>query len=559
MTNRKLQRRILNNLKILIKAKLLNTNDSWFTWRKMVTSIIIAGGTKHIVKSYSTLSPKHNEIDFNTLYNEIEEHKYQKHHYALVSCLKNHLHKIMYLYSADEQRNDEVVRSFYDDMVQHKHIAVRATYGCGKTHYGIRPVLQKFIDSKKSVIIVTEKRSLSGHFHRSFAHMGFKVYNDIKKEAINVDKYPLIIVQLDSVSRVESNYDVLILDECCSLNTAFSNPTMNRRGNVIARFVALLKHAEMVALCDADLNDEVIHEYEEVSGNSFFCIDYTYRKLADRTFKFGTCESLQYNAMRTDMLNGHAISYTSQSVKYCKKAFEYAKTVIPNKKLVLITGSYCELIGYDAVYPANNSERKDYVLKHLNEFEDCDFLATTPTITSGISFNKKNHFYRVYGYVTSDSNSYRSYVQQINRIRYITTNEYYVFIQPRVLSMNSCVPFTLSECLSLVEYNRLVSFGKLKKSDIDKLENVIDTSITLINENKYEYAPIAKWLSAITLRETLDTRYRYFNALKTVLEFHGITCIVDTSKDDSITKGIIHNLNNTIDFNESKNMQLVID
>ena len=72
MTNRKLQRRILNNLKILIKAKLLNTNDSWFTWRKMVTSIIIAGGTKHIVQSYSKLSPKHNEIDFNTADKKME-------------------------------------------------------------------------------------------------------------------------------------------------------------------------------------------------------------------------------------------------------------------------------------------------------------------------------------------------------------------------------------------------------------------------------------------------------------------------------------------------------
>ena len=200
--------------------------------------------------------------------------------------------------------------------------------------------------------------------------------------------------------------------------------------------------------------------------------------------------------------------------------------MIPKKKLVLITGSYCELIGYDTVYPANTNERKDYILKHLNEFEDCDFMATTPTITSGISFNKKNHFYRVYGYVTSDSNSYRSYVQQINRIRYITTNEYYVFIQPRVLSMNSCVPFTLSECLSIIDYNRLVSFGKLKKSDIDKIENVMDTSIRFIKDNKYEYAPIAKWLSAITMRETLETRYRYFNALKTVLEFHGITCMM---------------------------------
>ena len=67
-----------------------------------------------------------------------------------------------------------------------------------------------------------------------------------------------------------------------------------------------------------------------------------------------------------------------------------------------------------------------------------------------------------------------------------------------------------------------------------------------------------KWLAAIALRETLDTRYRYFNALKTVLEFHGIQCIVDTSINNSNNK-IIDDLNNIIDFNDEKEMHLVIN
>ena len=53
-----------------------------------------------------------------------------------------------------------------------------------------------------------------------------------------------------------------------------------------------------------------------------------------------------------------------------------------------------------------------------------------------------------------------------------------------------------------------VSFGKLKKKDIDKIENILGSCIVGIDGKKYEYAPIVKWLAAITLRETLNKRYR---------------------------------------------------
>ena len=92
----------------------------------------------------------------------------------------------------------------------------------------------------------------------------------------------------------------------------------------------------MITICDADLNDEVVQEYEEISGHDFYCVDYTHRKLAGRKCTFRTHEPTQFEAMRGDMLQNNAISYIAQSVKSCKRAFEHAKNTIPHKK----TGFY---------------------------------------------------------------------------------------------------------------------------------------------------------------------------------------------------------------------------
>ena len=97
--------------------------------------------------------------------------------------------------------------------------------------------------------------------------------------------------------------------------------------------------------------------------------------------------------MHTDIMKGFPTAYTSQSVKACKHAFLYAKEMIPHKKLVLIMGDECELIGYPPTYPANMKQRKEYVLSNLTEFEDCDFFASMPAIKPGVLFNSPDHFH----------------------------------------------------------------------------------------------------------------------------------------------------------------------
>ena len=71
----------------------------------------------------------------------------------------------------------------------------------------------------------------------------------------------------------------------------------------------------------------------------------------------------------------------------------------------------------------------------------------------------------------------------------------------------TCVPFMLSECISTIKHNHLnlVSFNKLKKTDVDKIEDLLNTCILEMHENRNIYAPIVKWLAVITyaLRETL--------------------------------------------------------
>ena len=116
-------------------------------------------------------------------------------------------------------------------------------------------------------------------------------------------------------------------------------------------------------ICDADLSDKVVLEYEEILGHTFHCIDCTYRKLADRRCYFKSDKVFQFNAMKTHMLNNLANAFISQSVKACKRAFLHTKQTIPHKKLELVMGDECKLKGYPPFYPANMKQQKEYVLK----------------------------------------------------------------------------------------------------------------------------------------------------------------------------------------------------
>ena len=87
--------------------------------------------------------------------------------------------------------------------------------------------------------IVTEKVTLSSHYNRTLEGLGFRNYSDFQGNITDASA-PYVIVQLDSLHRVESHYDVFLCDEGLSLIQSFNNPTMRARGLVMAQFNRLL-------------------------------------------------------------------------------------------------------------------------------------------------------------------------------------------------------------------------------------------------------------------------------------------------------------------------------
>ena len=118
-------------------------------------------------------------------------------------------------------------------------VAVRATYGLGKTYRGLKQLIENFIKNGKSVCIVTEKVTLSSHYNHTLEGLGFQHYSDFQQN-ITDGSLPYVIVQLDSLHHVESLYYVFLCDGGLSLIQSFNNPTMRARGLVMAQFNRLL-------------------------------------------------------------------------------------------------------------------------------------------------------------------------------------------------------------------------------------------------------------------------------------------------------------------------------
>ena len=81
-------------------------------------------------------------------------------------------------------------------------------------------------------------------------------------------------------------------------------------------------------ICDADLKDEVVQEYEEILGHTVYCIDYTYRKLADRICYFRSDKASQFIRIQHIHWNGCAIFEFLRSIHTVRMHFQLSNVIV---------------------------------------------------------------------------------------------------------------------------------------------------------------------------------------------------------------------------------------
>ena len=171
-----------------------------------------------------------------------------------------------------------MINNFIDNVLEHKTVALRAAYGMGKTFGGLTPLVQYFKQLGLSQVTFSEKVSLCYEFKHNFS---FKSYQDIEFEG-KIVKHN-IVVQLDSIHRIQCNYDILYLDEYKELLTSFENPTLRSKLNLtFAVMRKLIQNAKYIIVSDADLDDFSLDIFESYFNRPVTKIDYTFKNLADR-------------------------------------------------------------------------------------------------------------------------------------------------------------------------------------------------------------------------------------------------------------------------------------
>ena len=126
----------------------------------------------------------------------------------------------------------------------------------GKTYKGLRPLIKYYKNRKTSVLIISDKVSLSNHLCKT---LDIEIYKNVERD-ITPENCPLVTVQLDSIYRIKGHYDVVVLDEYCSLQNSFVNPTMKKISLVLSVFQTQIKFAKHVILCDADIVDDKLRQ-----------------------------------------------------------------------------------------------------------------------------------------------------------------------------------------------------------------------------------------------------------------------------------------------------------
>ena len=121
--------------------KLRIMSEDYSEWIRVLIALYTAGASIELARSFSMLSSKHNDYELQRKWNSFKH--YEKHGTSLKTLLSEiELKGDHPTFTPHIVRGDEWINNIIDDVLEHKTVALRATYGMGKTFGGLTPLVQ---------------------------------------------------------------------------------------------------------------------------------------------------------------------------------------------------------------------------------------------------------------------------------------------------------------------------------------------------------------------------------------------------------------------------------
>ena len=313
-------------------------------------------------------------------------------------------------------------------------VFVRAIMGLGKTEavkLTLRTAIETLanaVEQGLSVLIVSFRKTLGADFMRSFQEFGVESYEDIKGD-IYTRKHARLVVQVESIHRIQNPYDIVMFDESESICDQLFASTVKKGRLVHQTLEMLLTHSKRVIAMDANLTSrsmDYINKFRPADTSSTFIHNTRTRaeQFADRG--------------KAPPVNHYTTSQTLVQASILARLDEGKKVVVAmtnsKEKVIALYDALCKkypekkIKCYNALTDAK--VKKEDFSNTATAWADLDCLIYSPTLQAGVSFTEANFdcFFGIFSARTCNVGSAR---QMIHRVRNFSISDYYICLTGR--------------------------------------------------------------------------------------------------------------------------------
>jgi hypothetical protein len=457
----------------LLSLNRVEEYNSWFELGLLCYSLYDVNGY-NIYKELSEKSVKFNIDEFNSKWNNIintiekrynfntlckwcrednltEYNNHRIKYFTLKNNNKININKIIicqrYLLNKEKLLLDNNILSNNINMFlnskEYLILTIKSPYDTGKTQL-IKEIFLRY--PKKRILWLSYRITLTLDLMKTFQEFNFETYVN----NLNADR---LIIQLESLLKLKKDnripiYDLILFDESESLLYQFhSTATFKYRSRDTFDFLSAIitsslnNNGKVIAL-DGDLSDRSYHYFNSFGKTLNIVNDIVFNDFTiviennKNKFEEDIIETLKKNKK---------IVIASMSANYVNEFSKRLLEIYPEKKIKLYTSD-------------SDGKEKKKLINVDDEWEDVDILLYSPTISAGVSYDKLNHFNKLYGIMCNNSCSPRDFHQMLRRIRKIDNK------QIQIYNLNQ---LSLNDNFSYYTYDYILSLDKSYRSYYD--------------------------------------------------------------------------------------------
>ncbi|AMQ10530.1 putative helicase [Brazilian marseillevirus] len=415
-------------------------------------------------------------------------------------------------FTADETYHEQHIRplGFPNDK---DCLIVRSAMGTGKTKAVVDYMKQR---PNERVLILSFRISLDEELQRKFP--GAVLYSDARAQKNGYITSDILVCQIDSLYRVMGTYDILVIDET-SYTLSHLCKFAKNASDCWDALKSFVKNAKSVILMDAFMADYIPKLFQSL-GRETWCIENTWKPHEEKThMKVFASEKMAKQRLFSGLSQGKNIVFVSNSKKEVDAVCELAK-----KR------------GFDRVLKYTSETKKENLGISVDDWDEYQLVAYTPTISAGISFEKK-HFHECHAhFVSSSANAYEC-SQMLFRARDLSEDNIFVHVK----QMPSKVPTTKKGIISKIENLDALAYracGLKFERSTRTLKKTAFSRLYVENEK----------------RDNLSKK-EFLRVLSLLLKTQGVSVLADFAKEDQQGKDLALELSEISEIREEKDLQ----